>query len=142
MAGQGHDTLIAKGVTVQGTVQAQGVLRVDGRVDGKIASEGDVVVGQDGVVHAEVSAKNVVIAGQLHGNVTVTGRLHILAGGALFGDVKVGVLIVEEGAVFKGQCEMEVRRPGEEPVRILRKVDSGDGGETGRGAQAQQGAGS
>jgi len=124
----GHDTLIAKGVSVQGSIHAQGVLRIDGKVSGRIVAEGDVIVGQEGLVSADVSASNVIIAGELQGNVAVSGRLHILSGGRLFGDARVGVLVVEEGGIFKGECEMDVRRPGEEPVRIVRKVDNSQEG--------------
>src|SRR5690606_21142080 len=87
----------------------------------------DLVVGESGVITARVVAGNVVIAGEVHGNVETTGRLHVLPGGRLFGDAKVETLIVEEGAAFKGQCEMEIKSPvrkGDGKERISQKVDN------------------
>lgn len=124
MSQSDYDTVISKDVTLQGTVQASGVLRIDGKIEGRIDTQGDVIVGKDGVVIAQVSAKNVVVAGQLQGDVDVSGRLQILPGGKLFGDAKVSVLVVEEGAIFKGQCDMEVQRPGETSKRIARRIDT------------------
>lgn len=128
----GSDTVISKDVSFQGTIQASGVLRIDGRIQGNIDTQGDVIIGKDGVVNAHVRAANVVVAGHLQGDVDVSGRLQILPGGKLFGDAKVGVLVVEEGAIFKGQCEMELQRPGESSKRISRRVDTTGGSDSTR----------
>ena len=63
MSQSDYDTVISKDVTLQGTVQASGVLRIDGKIEGRIDTQGDVIVGKDGVVIAQVSANNVVVAG-------------------------------------------------------------------------------
>jgi len=120
----GSNVHIAEGVSIQGTIRASGVVRIDGRVRGEIAAQGDVVIGPRGVVAAQVAADNVIVAGELRGTVSASGRLHVLAGGKLFGTAKVGLLIVEDGALFKGKCEMELRRPGEPPQRLVRTVDN------------------
>lgn len=145
MNSAGYDTVIAKDVSLEGTIRASGVLRIDGKVRGTIETTGDLVVGKDGIVHADVKAAHVVISGELQGNVDVSGRLQILPGGKLIGDARVGVLVVEEGAAFKGQCEMELQRPGERAQRISRRIDTtrdqGVGAETPGVAQAPPAAG-
>lgn len=106
---QRFDSLIGKGTSVEGKVAVSGTLRVDGVVSGEVEASGDLVVGESGVVNATVRAANVAVAGELHGDVETSGMLEIVPTGRLFGDVKVTLLSVDEGAVFKGQCEMVAR---------------------------------
>lgn len=117
------ETIIAKGVVIEGHVKSSGILRVDGTIEGEVHTTGDLVVGEGGHVKARVSATNLVIAGQVHGDVEISGKLHILPGGALHGNATIGLLVVEEGAVFKGECAMEVKRGDEPPLSIVQKLE-------------------
>ncbi len=100
------ETIIGKETVFTGKLVASGTLRVDGRVEGEIISQGDVVVGEGGQVTAQIQARNLLLAGRVKGNVTANGRLEIAATGRLEGDVQVGGLVVEDGAVFLGNCSM------------------------------------
>jgi len=106
------ETLIGQETQVKGTVNAGGTLRVDGQVEGEITAKGDVVIGETGNVKAQIRARSATIAGSVYGNVEVTDKLELAPTGKLYGDIKTGVLIIGEGAVFKGACEM---RHGEKP---------------------------
>lgn len=100
------DTIIGKETQVTGHVVAAGTIRVDGRIEGEIDAAGDVVVGEPGRVVASIRGRNVTIAGEVQGNVYAEGRLEIVPSGKLCGDVKTAVLAIEDGAIFKGMCEM------------------------------------
>lgn len=100
------DTVIGKDTMVKGRIDAEGSLRIDGKYEGEIVTAGDLVVGETGVVNADIEAKNISIAGEVRGNVIARGKLELIPTGRLYGDVKMAVLVVEDGAVFHGQCEM------------------------------------
>lgn len=100
------DTVIGKDTTVKGRIDAEGSLRIDGKYEGEIVTAGDLVVGETGMVSANIEAKNISIAGEVRGNVVARGKLELIPTGRLYGDVKMAVLVVEDGAVFHGQCEM------------------------------------
>jgi len=99
-------TIIGVGTEIKGSLKATGGIRIDGRVDGEIHHEGDLVIGEEGVVEAVVKTRNVTIAGELRGNVEASGRVEIVGTGKLLGDIVVNALIINEGAVFEGHCQM------------------------------------
>lgn len=100
------DTIIGKETEFKGTLKSHGVLRVDGRVEGEILHQGDLIVGPSGLVVANVRARHVTIAGEVKGNVEAEGRLELVATGRLSGDIRVNHLAIEEGALFLGTSVM------------------------------------
>jgi cytoskeletal protein CcmA (bactofilin family) len=100
------DTLIGKETSIAGKITANGTLRIDGRVDGEIISQGDVIIGEGAKVQAGIQARNILLAGELKGNVTASGRVELAASSKLEGDIQVNSLLVEEGAQFLGSCTM------------------------------------
>jgi cytoskeletal protein CcmA (bactofilin family) len=104
--GGAFESVLGKGIEIQGTMLSKGSLRVDGKLQGKLQSECDVMIGHGAVVKAHIEAANVTIAGDVTGNVKCTGRLELLSSGRLRGDISVGSLVISEGAVFSGAAEM------------------------------------
>jgi len=100
------DTLIGKDTSMTGTLDAKGTIRIDGSFEGKVSSQSDVIIGGNASVKANVKGKNVTLAGKLEGDVDVENKLEILNKGALHGDIKTGLLTVEEGGYFTGLCNM------------------------------------
>ena len=100
------ETLIGPGTSVKGSLNSTGALRIDGQFDGDITTTADIIVGESGRVAATVSAKNAVIAGEVKGNMDIVDKLELLPTAKVEGDLKVGVLIIGEGAVYKGNCAM------------------------------------
>jgi cytoskeletal protein CcmA (bactofilin family) len=87
--------------------------RIEGKLKGEVHASGLLVVGPQAIVHATVEAANLVVLGELRGQVQGAGRVEICAGGRLYGDVETKSLVVQEGAMFEGQSRMgEQRRPG------------------------------
>lgn len=100
------DTLIAAGCTLTGELRSTGSVRIDGSFKGTIAVDGDVVIGQDGKVSASIRARNLAVAGELHGDVVVDNRLELPSTGRLHGNVQMAVISLEEGALLEGECRM------------------------------------
>jgi cytoskeletal protein CcmA (bactofilin family) len=106
------DTLIGAGTTIEGKINATGILRVEGRVRGEVVSEGDVMIGEKGEIRANIKARHVTIAGKVTGNINASGRMHLMATATLLGDVDAATVVIEEGAHFKGACRMHDSQNG------------------------------
>ncbi|MGI6093406.1 MAG: polymer-forming cytoskeletal protein [Veillonellaceae bacterium] len=100
------ETVVGQETTVKGSISAKGSVRVDGTLEGELETKATAVIGQNGKAMAQITAANATIAGFVKGNVSVSGRLELLPTAKLYGDIKVGALIIGEGAVFKGACQM------------------------------------
>lgn len=111
------ESLLGKGIEIKGTVRSKGSLRIEGSAEGNVECEGDVTVGETAVLNADVTAQNVTIGGALSGTVTCSGRLELLPTARVKGDIKVGTLVVSEGAIFSGTTQM-----GEQAVSIGRET--------------------
>jgi len=101
---------IGRTLVIKGEVSGTESLFVDGRIEGTINfPDNRVTVGRNGNVAANITAKEVVIMGKVHGNVDCADRLDIRSEGMLSGDVITHRISVEEGAILKGG--VEVRNP-------------------------------
>jgi cytoskeletal protein CcmA (bactofilin family) len=111
---QGGETIIARGVRIEGEFFAEGDIIIEGEVRGHISTAGDLRIGQDAQVEADIRAQNAIIAGNVHGNMQVEARLDLLASSHISGDVTVKVLAVEAGAQVNGMVHMgdEVAKRG------------------------------
>lgn len=94
------------GSHIKGELLFEDTFRVDGKVTGKILSDGDLVVGVGGEVEGEVAVGRVFVSGTLRGRVKTAKRLEIAAGGRVFATLETPSLVIEDGAFFEGQCAM------------------------------------
>ena len=100
-------TIIAKGTEVNGSVDVEGNIRVDGTVNGDVKATEGVEVGKSGrIVGSTIESKTAIINGYVESNLTVSQ--HVLLGGksTLVGDLNTKTLVIEEGAVFHGNSAM------------------------------------
>jgi cytoskeletal protein CcmA (bactofilin family) len=95
-----------QGSEFEGELRFDQSFRVDGKVNGAIRSEGDLVVGEKGVIEGEVQVGRLFVSGVVRGEVQVTKRLSIHARGRVEGEVRAAALVVEEGGVLEGHCAM------------------------------------
>jgi len=105
------NTIVGKDTVITGTVDVKGELRVDGTVKGKIISSDCVTIGATGLVEAEIEANSAVIAGRMVGNIVATEKIELQAKCEMEGDLKTKSLVIEQGAVFCGACNMKDTRP-------------------------------
>jgi cytoskeletal protein CcmA (bactofilin family) len=98
---------IGRSLVIKGDITGAESLFIDGRVEGTITfPENRVTVGRNGIVAANIVAKEVVIMGKVQGNVECADRLDIRNEGLLSGDVITHRISVEEGAILKGGVEV------------------------------------
>jgi cytoskeletal protein CcmA (bactofilin family) len=102
----GSTSLLSKKVNIKGEIQGNEDLHVEGRFEGAIKITGNIFVGQSGVVDADIEADNIVIQGQIHGNVLARKQLEIQANGQLIGDCTAQSIDIKEGAIFEGRSNM------------------------------------
>jgi cytoskeletal protein CcmA (bactofilin family) len=107
------ENMLGRSCIVRGDLTADGAIRVDGTVEGSVTSKGAVVVGESGVVRGGVTGSDVVIAGQVQGDIVCPGHLEILAKGRVEGDIEAKSMRIETGGVFCGTSRMG-QRPGAE----------------------------
>lgn len=100
------DTIIGKDTALKGSLQAIGTLRIDGHFEGELATQGNVVVGESGIVKANIKARGCTIAGEVTGDICTGQKLEIVSSGKLKGNIQCENLIIGEGAIFHGTCEM------------------------------------
>src|SRR6185312_13883237 len=103
---------IGKSLVIKGEVTGSESLYIDGRVEGSINLPGNrVTVGKNGVVNANINAREVVVLGKVRGNLTASDRVDIRTEGSLTGDVVAQRISIEDGAYFKGG--IDIRKPGQ-----------------------------
>ena len=103
---------LGKSLVIKGEVTGSESLYIDGRVEGSINLPGNrVTVGRNGVVSANISAREIVILGKVRGNMTASDRFDIRSEGSLTGDIIAQRVSIEEGAYFKGG--IDIRKPGQ-----------------------------
>jgi cytoskeletal protein CcmA (bactofilin family) len=98
--------LIGEGSEVEGILRSSTDVRVNGRVTGEVNVEGRVIVADKGVIDGTLSAANADVAGTVLGDLNVTERLLLKSTARVEGTIKTARLVVEEGAMFDGQCDM------------------------------------
>jgi cytoskeletal protein CcmA (bactofilin family) len=110
MAKQNTDeTIIARGVRVEGDFQSEGNVVIEGEFTGTVKTAGDLRVGADAVIKADVSARSATVAGMIHGNVQIANRLELMESAKVTGDVRCEVLTVSPGAALNGNLAMNAQ---------------------------------
>jgi len=95
--------VLSSDVEIKGTVKFTNDLVVDGKIEGEITSEGNLTVGENARIKAEIKTGTVVVYGKVHGNLTVTDRVELKASAEVVGDIKAKTLSIEAGAIFVGK---------------------------------------
>lgn len=100
-------TVIAEGCTVDGPISTPGSIRIDGEVKGDVKATGSLILGAKGKIEGHITADNAFLAGLVNGSVDASnGRVEISDTGKLIGDLTAHSLVIDENAVFQGQCTM------------------------------------
>ncbi len=110
---------IGKSLVIKGEVTGSESLYIDGRVEGSINLSGNrVTIGRNGVVSANINAREIVVLGKVRGNLTASDRVDIRSDGSLTGDVVAARISIEDGAFFKGG--IDIRKAGTKPEEVTR----------------------
>jgi cytoskeletal protein CcmA (bactofilin family) len=112
-------TVIARDDVLSGKLQVKGGGQVLGSFSGQIECDGDLLIGPEAHVEADIRSARVTVAGFVRGNVVAVNRLKIMSTGRLEGDARVGALVVQEGGVHHGVIRVHPEGvPESEPVAV------------------------
>ena len=115
-------TFLARGFEFKGTLNFDGMVRIDGVVTGEIHTQGTLIIGEHAVVEGNVSAGTIVSGGKINGNVTAREKVKLVSTAALMGTIRTPLLDVEEGVRLKGTCEAQGLRAEQPPDDKLEEV--------------------
>ncbi|TMC72593.1 MAG: polymer-forming cytoskeletal protein [Chloroflexi bacterium] len=121
-AGVEKTTVLGREDAISGRLQLRGGGQLLGNFSGQIECDGDLLIGPEAHVEADIRTVRVTIAGFLRGNVVAQSRLKITNTGRLEGDAKVGALVVQEGGVHHGVIRVHPEGVPEREDQII--VDS------------------
>ena len=91
------NTVIAKGITFHGTIDGEGIVQIEGRVEGEIKLKGSVTITTTGLVKGPIAADSVRVAGEVQGSITARDNLCLERTGSIHGDVATCSLVIENG---------------------------------------------
>lgn len=99
-------TIIGKGAVCGGDFSAGGSARIDGCINGSVKVSGSLIIGATGAVYGDVSATDVVIGGEVIGNVEAPEKVELTTTAKVIGDITTSTIVIDEKAIFQGGCNM------------------------------------
>ena len=112
-----------RGAAFKGELEFEDTMRIDGRFNGRITSKNELVVGESAQIEGEIHVGRVAISGTVIGKIVADQRVEIHRNGKVYSDIDTPALIIEEGAIFQGNCVMGEKSRGSN-VANLAKVSS------------------
>lgn len=100
------ENTIGPTATFNGALKCDGGVRIDGVFRGSVETMGNVIVGEAAKVVADITGRNISVAGAVRGNIKASGRLEILSTGQVWGDISVESFLIDEGGFFSGLSTM------------------------------------
>ncbi len=97
---------LVQGTNIEGSVQADKDIRIDGSLRGNLNCKGKVIIGPTGFISGDVQCENAVIEGRFEGVLLVTDVLHVKESARVEGDVTTQKLVVQPGSIFNVKCKM------------------------------------
>jgi cytoskeletal protein CcmA (bactofilin family) len=99
-----------RGASFKGELEFEDTMRIDGRFNGKIMSKNELIVGESATIEGDVYVGRVAISGTVIGKIVAAQRVEIHRNGKVYSDIDTPALIIEEGAIFQGNCVMGDRK--------------------------------
>ncbi|MCA1958186.1 MAG: polymer-forming cytoskeletal protein [Nitrospira sp.] len=124
--GEEISAFVGKGVDFKGTITYQGTVRIDGSVEGEIQTDGILLVGEEAVLKAKVTAGTIVCKGKITGDIVAKEKIKLRAPAVITGGVKTPMLSMEEGVMFNGTLEMSAVSRDTQREPSLRAIPQGD----------------
>ena len=100
------DVVLGSNCCLEGELHLEGRARLDGRFTGRILGSGQVIVGPDARVQADIESRSVVIGGRVEGDVRASERVELQASAQLFGSINAPKVSIAEGAWVGGRFSM------------------------------------
>lgn len=106
MAGEQTDTVIGASVELKGSLRNAGPIQIHGKVVGDVVCESSVFIGETAVITGPITAKQVDVAGQVHGSITAETQIELHPKSLVKGDLATTRLSIKPGATFIGKSQM------------------------------------
>jgi cytoskeletal protein CcmA (bactofilin family) len=97
---------LGEGTQFKGVLSFAGAVRIDGHLEGEIVGQELLIIGEPAQVKAEIEVGTLVVSGRVQGSISARERVELLRPGRVTGTIRTPCLVVAEGAVFNGNCEM------------------------------------
>ena len=95
-----------RGATFRGEMEFEDTMRIDGRFNGKIHSKNELIVGESAHIEGDIHVGRIAISGTVVGKIVADQRVEIHRNGKVYSDIETPALIIEDGAIFQGNCQM------------------------------------
>jgi cytoskeletal protein CcmA (bactofilin family) len=102
----GLTAFVDEGSEIEGKYTFSGTVMLNGKFKGEISTNGTLIVGEKSVINADIRAGQVLVNGEVVGNVQATERVELKRTARMFGDVEAPIIVIEEGVLFEGHCRM------------------------------------
>lgn len=103
-------TFLGSDASVEGTIHFDGTIRLDGRVSGKINSNGGtVIIGEKAVIEGDIAVGVAIIMGRVNGMIQAADRIEVYPPADIEGDIHAPVISIDAGVKFNGNCAMKAR---------------------------------
>ena len=114
------------GVNLTGTLRIRGSMHFEGDFQGEIYSDDHFIVGKRGTIRGKVNVHDFTNLGKVKGNVRAEGKVCLIAGSDLIGDIITNQLVVENDVNFEGHCKMTNRKGPSKMRKRKRETPSGN----------------
>jgi len=108
---QRHDeepyTTLGKDTEFEGTLRFKEGLKIEGKFNGDISSEGHLIIGKTGEVRAEISVGSIIVEGKITGNIVANDLVELRSSAELRGDITASKLKIQEGVIFVGKSDVQ-----------------------------------
>ncbi len=101
------NAFLGENTEFEGKFSFTGAVRIDGKFSGEIFSGGTLIVGESAVVKSQIHVADMIISGEVYGDIFAENKIEINVPGKLFGNIQTPKLVIEEGVVFEGNCKMK-----------------------------------
>jgi len=112
--GEDIKAFLGKGAEFNGKLVLNGSVRIDGEFRGEALGNGTLIIGEGAHAEADIAVDSIIISGEVRGNLNIKKRTEISPTGRLVGNVKTALLVVKEGAIIDGACQMSDDDTGED----------------------------
>jgi cytoskeletal protein CcmA (bactofilin family) len=99
-------TTIGESMRIKGSIFSREALNLNGELEGSLELENSLTIGPNGKVRADIKATEIVVSGNVKGNMEAIERIVLRKGAHLVGDVKTAGIVIEDGAFFKGGIDI------------------------------------
>lgn len=101
------NAFLGKSTEFEGKLSFTGAVRIDGRFRGEIFTEGRLIVGETALIESDIHACEIIVSGEVSGNIEAENRIEIHAPGKVIGNMQAPIITIAEGVIFEGNCRMQ-----------------------------------